>query len=132
MDTGINMKNKKIIITALFAAVLLNAALLSLASAQEDNPTLIAPAPDASTNSEELTPSLIANSTATPDNIYTIQEDNSTDIGYVPENAEPNLIATQTDSSDSELVMVAIGASIGFVVVAVGVSVVFYRKKHHA
>ncbi len=123
------MKNKKIIITALFAAVLLNAALVSLASATEDTPNLIAPTPDDSNRPEYLTPSPDDNSTSTLNDIYTTQVDNSTDTGTAPENAEPNLIAAPTDSSGNVLVIVAVSAGVVLLVSAVGIGVVFYRKK---
>ncbi|MCW4004470.1 MAG: hypothetical protein NWE95_11225 [Candidatus Bathyarchaeota archaeon] len=131
------MRKTTLLVISLFATVLLSSALFSVAAAQEEagtdeEPNLIAPAPDSTPNPD--VPEKIApdeNSTITQDDkIYQLYQDGreSADDAQVPgaEN-EANLIATNTGALDNTLPLM-----VGGVLLAVafgGVTgIVYYRK----
>ena len=124
------MKNTNLVVIALLTTVLLSGAFVSLAAADDNvsdittpEPITAAPDPSAADSSD--------NSTVNEgDNVlYTIQDNSTaTDDTQVPGEAQPNLIATQTNTSDNALLIVAVATVLAIAVGGI-IGVFLYRKK---
>jgi hypothetical protein len=122
------MKNANLIVISVLAAVLLSGTFISLATAADDG------FPDSTAVPDPTQTDSSDNSTVTQDGeqLYTIRDNSTTSDGIpvpsdLPAEENPNLIATQTSSSDNTLPIVAIAIVLAIIVGAVGVF--FYRKK---
>jgi flagellar basal body-associated protein FliL len=125
------MKNKNLIVITLLATVLLCSAFVSLAAA-DDNVSDVTTPPEPSVAPDPSTADSNDNSTTNQgDNVlYTIQENSTTtDDTQIPGEAQPNLTATQTATSDNSLLIAAIATVLAIAVGGV-IGVFFYRKKN--
>ena len=112
------MKNKNLIVITILATVLISGAFVSLAAA--DEPTT---APDRSATDPS------DNSTVTQgDVLFTIQDNRTAaDDSQVPDETQPNLIATQASTPNNTLLIAAI-ATVLAIVVGGTIGVFFHRK----
>ena len=124
------MKNKNLIVITLLATVLLSGAFVSLAAADDNVSDVTAPSEPPGTPDPSAADSSDNSTVNQADNVlYTIQDNSTaTDDTQVPEEAQPNLLATQTSAPDNTMLFVAIAAVFAIVVGGV-IGVFFYRKK---
>ena len=124
------MKNKNLIVMTLLATVLLSGAFVSLAAA-DDNVSDPTTTPEPSAVPDPSAADSSDNSTVNQgDNVlYTIQDNRTAkDDIQVPGEAQPNLTAAQTSTSDNTLLVAAIATVLAIAVGGV-IGVFFYRKK---
>jgi LPXTG-motif cell wall-anchored protein len=124
------MNSRNLIVISVFAAVLLSAAFVSLAAADDAASDATTTPPDPLGVPDPSTADLGDNSTVTPGDeiLYTIQGDNTAANDTQAPGAEnPNPIVPQTGTTDNTLTIMAAVIAIAVVLGAVGI--VFYPKK---
>lgn len=124
------MKNKNLIVITLLATVLLSGTFVSLAAADDNVSDTTAP-PESTDISDPSAADSSDNSTVNQDDnvLYTIQGNSTAaDDTIIPGEAQPNLTAEKTSTTDYSLLIATIAAVLAIAVGGV-FGVFFYRKK---